>query len=244
MNKLSPGMYRVTKSTSTRLGKTQRAAHDEIIASVVTFDPPISGNRGRRLTGTPSFGPFSRRLATGGRPEPKVVVIGNLPAGTVFIGKDDTLVSIGPDATQQLIDSRALPSANDQKEAMRRSAVEAVLGNSEWLTATQVSHLTNPFAKNPHAIASRLLSSHRVFALERRGVKIFPRYLFDAAGSPIPVAKKVLARLEGYSPFRIAAWFESTSSALNGRRPREVLETNAKEVIAAAEEHVHGALYG
>jgi hypothetical protein len=48
----------------------------------------------------------------------------------------------------------------------------------------------------------------------------------------------------GYQPFRIASWFESTNSMLRGKRPREVLASDPAVVVAAAKDHIVGAVHG
>lgn len=146
--------------------------------------------------------------------------------------------------TQQLINKADLRRTDERREAMRAATVNAILQNSEWLTATQLSDIINPALKNKHAKASRFLKDKRVFALLKDGEYIYPRYQFDATGQPIPVVEQVLKVFDGYTSFRIAAWFESTSSALNGKRPREVLELMSNDVLAAAVEHARGPMHG
>lgn len=146
--------------------------------------------------------------------------------------------------TQQLIDQTDMKSLDGRREALRAAAVKAILQNSEWVTATQLSDIINPALKNKHAKASSFLKEKRVFALLKEGEYIYPRYQFDATGQPIPVVEQVLKVFDGYSSFRIAAWFESTSSALNGKRPREVLEQMGNEVLASAVEHTRGPMHG
>lgn len=119
--------------------------------------------------------------------------------------------------------------------AATRQTVDAVLSGTAWLTSTEVG---------TRADASRLLKEGRVFAIERGGHNEFPSYAFDSQGNPIPAMREVLGILAGYSPFRIASWFESTSSQLGGQRPREVLATNSEAVIAAARAHLTGPVHG
>ena len=146
--------------------------------------------------------------------------------------------------TQQLIDKADVRRLDERREAMRASAVQAILQNSEWVTASQLSDIINPALRNKHAKASSFLKDKRVFALLKDGENIYPRYQFDATGQPIPVVAEILKVFDGYTGFRVAAWFESTSSALNGKRPREVLETMSREVLAAAVAHERGPMHG
>lgn len=129
-------------------------------------------------------------------------------------------------------------------ERLQQRAVSAVLNGTVWLTPTVVGARVDPKAANKHALASRLLKEGRVFAIERGGHNEFPSYAFDSQGNPIPAMREVLGILAGYSPFRLTSWFESTSSQLGGRRPREVLATDPESVIAAARAHLTGPVHG
>lgn len=129
-------------------------------------------------------------------------------------------------------------------ERLQQRAVDAVLNGTVWLTSTEVGTRVDPKAANKHALTSRLLKEGRVFAIERGGHNQFPSYAFDSQGNPIPAMREVLGILAGYSPFRIASWFESTSSQLGGQRPREVLATVPEAVIAAARAHLTGPVQG
>jgi hypothetical protein len=145
---------------------------------------------------------------------------------------------------QKMVDQTPIRRANPLVEKLQQRAVEHVLNGTTWLTSKEVSEQADPAAKNKHALAHRLLSQRRVFAINRRNQNEFPRYQFDPLGQPIDAVAKVLEIFEGYTPFRIASWFESTSSELGGRRPREVLADNPSAVIEAAEAHVRGATHG
>ena len=57
---------------------------------------------------------------------------------------------------------------------------------------------------------------------------------FDRDFAPRPAIGEVMRILDPISACGLAAFFESTSSFLNGRRPRELLATDPEAVIAAA----------
>lgn len=97
---------------------------------------------------------------------------------------------------------------------------------------------------NAHARANRLLSEGTVFAIEHGGKKRYPRYAFDPLGNPYPAVREVLQLFGKTSPLRVASWFESSSAALNGRRPREALEADPTAVVQAAREHIAGPVHG
>lgn len=147
-------------------------------------------------------------------------------------------------SAQALVDQAPIRREDPVTRRLQERAVNAVLNGTAWLTSTEVGTRASPMARNKHALASRLLKEGRVFAIERAGHKEFPVYAFDPLGNPIPALREVLAVLEGYSPFRLASWFESTSSRLGGRRPRELLDTDPDAVIAAARAQVEGPLHG
>lgn len=145
---------------------------------------------------------------------------------------------------QALVDAAPIRGLDELRARLTQRSVEAVLGGTEWLTAAEVGALADPAAANRHAYASRLIKDGRVFAIERSGVKHYPRYAFDPLGNPLPALREVLRILAGQSPFRIASWFESASSMLGGKRPRELLEADPASVIAAARAHTEGPLHG
>lgn len=145
---------------------------------------------------------------------------------------------------QAMVDATPVRQLSAVRERMEQRAVEAVLQGTTWLTAQQVGRRHNPQAANPHAAASRWQQAGKVFAIERAGQRLYPSYLFDELGQPLPAVPQILQALAGRSPFRVAAWFESTSSMLGGRRPREVLASDPAAVIAAAREHAIGPVHG
>ena len=154
------------------------------------------------------------------------------------------IAKVETESLQQLADAiePRRPAANRVK--LERRALDMVMKGTEWLSAAEIGSRINPDAANPHAAVSRWLQNGQVFAIDHRGKKMYPSYVFGEAWKPIPEVKKVLSILVGYSPFRLASWFESTNSALHGKRPREVLKRDAKAVIRAAEQHMVGAVHG
>ena len=123
-------------------------------------------------------------------------------------------------------------------------ALEAIMNGAEWLSAAEIGRKLDPDAANPHAAVSRWLQNQQVFAIDHRGKKMYPAYLFGETWRPIPEVKAVLSILADYSPLRLASWFESTNATLQGKRPREVVKRDPKAVIKAAERHLVGAVHG
>lgn len=130
------------------------------------------------------------------------------------------------------------------RAALEQRAIAAIFAGTEWLTAEQVGRLRDPTAKNPHGTANRWRTEAKIFALTKGGALYHPRYAFDELLDPHPAVAKVLAVLAGYSPYRLASWFESTNGHLGGARPRERLSPDPAAVVAAAAEHARGAVHG
>ncbi|MDM0015850.1 hypothetical protein QTH87_25650 [Variovorax sp. J22P168] len=145
---------------------------------------------------------------------------------------------------QELADSYEPRRRAVSRTDLEMRALAAIMNGTDWLSAAEIGRELDPNAANPHATASRWLQNKQVFAIDHRGKKMFPAYVFGESWKPVPEIKKVLAVLEGYSPLRLASWFESTNAALQGRRPREVVKGDPKAVIRAAERQVVGAVHG
>ena len=144
-----------------------------------------------------------------------------------------------------IIASTPIRSLDAVRAALEQRAISAIFSGAEWLTADQVGRLRDPDARNPHGTANRWRTEGKVFALTKGGVLYYPRYVFDEVFDPRPVVAQVLAVLAGYSPYRLAAWFESTNSYLGAAaRPRDVLGTLPEAVLSAAHDHVTGPLHG
>lgn len=89
-----------------------------------------------------------------------------------------------------------------------------------------------------------LCDSPSVFCINHQGRTLFPLYAFDREGRPLPVIGEVVKLLGGRTGWQLAAWFESTSSVLDGQRPREVLQSSPERVLVAAKVHAAGPLHG
>lgn len=145
---------------------------------------------------------------------------------------------------QELVDEVEPRRPAATRIELEKRAIDAVLQGTEWNSAAEIGLRLHAKAANPHAAATRWLQSGRIFGIDHRGKRIYPAYIFDATWQPLPAVKQVLEVLDGYSPFRVAAWFESTNSFLGGKRPREVIASDPRAVVAAAEDHKVGAVHG
>lgn len=113
-------------------------------------------------------------------------------------------------------------------------AMAAVRGGTEWLTAAEVAEYAGLGPVNPVATVRRWEKHGRIFNLRWGGKDYYPRYTLGADFHPLPVIKDILAVLGVYDSDLLAAWFDSTSRYLGGRRPRELVATAPADVLAAA----------
>jgi hypothetical protein len=127
---------------------------------------------------------------------------------------------------------------------MQARAVQAVLEHSEWLTAEQIGELGGFSKSNLAAPANRWKQDRKIFALPYQGQDRFPRYALDEAYRPLPVVETVLEALGAISPWRVAAWFESSNSWLTHRRPRECVALEPESVLQAASYYRSSGTHG
>lgn len=129
--------------------------------------------------------------------------------------------------------------------------VELVRKGTKWLDRASINADSRDVIKaeaadlrSPFARASRWAKEGRIFGIKLDGSIQFPAYAFDQNGQPVPTLYEVLQILTEISPFAIAAWFESPSSMLGGKRPRELLASDGEAVIAAARALREGPSHG
>ena len=135
---------------------------------------------------------------------------------------------------------RTLDIIRAQKQAM---ALEAVLENSEWLTAEEIGERGKFSPSNLAAPANRWKQEGKIFAVPYQGQDRFPRYALDEAFRPLSGLEPVLKLFGPISPWRIAIWCESTNAWLESHRPLELLGTDPEKVLHAARRYrnsVHG----
>jgi len=87
---------------------------------------------------------------------------------------------------------------------------------------------------NPSAAASRWKNSDAIFAIEFDGRDRYPQYALGLDFRPLPEMAEIIRIMRPIEPLKLAAWFESISSFLGGKRPREVIAQDAKRVVQAA----------
>ena len=144
----------------------------------------------------------------------------------------------------KIIETTPIRPLDAMRAALEQKAIAAIFAGTEWLPAEQIGRLRDPNARNPHGTVTRWKAERKVFALSRGGIQFFPRYAFDEVLDPRQAVAQAMEILNEYSPYRLASWFESTNSFLNGRRPREVIGEDPEAVLAAARDQVRGPVHG
>jgi hypothetical protein len=143
------------------------------------------------------------------------------------------------DALVELLVSEVPMKPLDMKLAkLQARALERIYSGTPWLTAEQVGTLGKHGTANPAAAAHRWKANGQLFAIRRDGRDMYPRYALGDDFTPLPVVKRVLKTLADYDSLRVAGWFESTSSFLGGKRPRELLASKPEHVVQAAQDAV------
>lgn len=147
-------------------------------------------------------------------------------------------------ALQALVDETPVRGFDEALAASMAASLDAIFTGCEWLTAAEVGRAYQPDVVNPNSAPSRWRAASKVYAVPRRGQLLFPRYEFTEWFEPQPAMAAVLAALAGLTPLAIASWFESPSSMLNARRPRDLLASDPELVLEAAHDHVRGPGHG
>jgi hypothetical protein len=121
---------------------------------------------------------------------------------------------------------------------LQARALARVYQGCEWLTADEVGTLGGHGKANPAAAAHRWKDQGLVFALRRSQRDMYPRYVFSDDFKPLPAVKEILQAFGNTSAARIAAWFESTSAFLDGKRPRVLIASDPARVVLAAKDAI------
>jgi hypothetical protein len=136
--------------------------------------------------------------------------------------------------------------ARAERNAQRREQLnDRILADSVWLTARELSEKANFQSSNPSAGPNRWKSAGSIFALQLQGKDNYPEYALDEGFRPIPVVKQVISLFgEKKTPWGLAIWFGSENSWLGGKKPKDVLASQPKQVLLAAQAEREGAIHG
>lgn len=128
-----------------------------------------------------------------------------------------------------------------RREKLQALALESIHAGTEWLSAEQLRALGSISASASGE--NQLTANELLFWIQLDGHDVCPRYAFGEDLTPLPIMRDILAKFDGWSPLLIAAWFESTSSFLDGKRPRELIVTDPALVLDAANDAVMALSY-
>ncbi|WP_175983234.1 hypothetical protein [Caballeronia zhejiangensis] len=140
-----------------------------------------------------------------------------------------------------------VPEHTLREAAMRKAAMKGVLEASDWLTAAQIARLAELSGSNPSQQPNRWKHDGLIFAIDINGKDHFPAYGLDPDRKYRPrrammdVLKVFGNRKDGWA---LAFWFASVNSYLGGARPLDVLQSDPKHVIEAAEAEAEGVAHG
>lgn len=143
---------------------------------------------------------------------------------------------------------KAPPLPNELKEAaMLARARTAVIESGDWLTAAQLAEMAQFSSSNPSAQPNKWKRDGAIFAIRHNGIDYFPSYALDPHTGYRPrkamseIIKTFGAAKDGWG---LAYWFMSDNSFLGGKRPKDLLATQAGQVLAAARDELEGSLHG
>lgn len=121
---------------------------------------------------------------------------------------------------------------------LQMRALDSIYSGTQWLTAEQLDALRmTPGAHRAGAIG-QLQTSEQLFSIRRDGREVFPRYAFGDDLRSLPGMSDVMKTFHRWDAMMIAGWFESTSSFLQGRRPRDLIASDPVLVLQAAQDAV------
>lgn len=110
-------------------------------------------------------------------------------------------------------------------------------------SSAEVAEGAGSRAKNRAALAHRWKQEGRIFSVIHHGAEIFPGFQFDENGQPREAIRTVLSTLSERTPWGIAIWFIAANGWLDGRRPVDLLESDAEAVENAARRAAAGVIF-
>jgi hypothetical protein len=135
-------------------------------------------------------------------------------------------------------------SLDAKSNDLNQRAMALILQGTRWLAADALSCLRAENEAPGVHLLHQWLAAARIYTIEVDGMPKVPLYALDANGEPVAGLKPVLQTLAGLVDVQVAAFFESPSTWLDGRRPREVLHSDPAAVLYAAQNRMSGALHG
>jgi len=124
---------------------------------------------------------------------------------------------------RRLLRGVKLRTLDIHRAQQQAKALEAVLENSEWLTAEEIGERGKFSPSNLAAPANRWKQEGKIFCRSIPGSRSISEIWPGRGISAYPGLEPVLKLFGPISPWRIAVWFESANAWLEGHRPRELL---------------------
>ena len=157
--------------------------------------------------------------------------------------REDTISTI----VAMWVPKKPVPSTLLREAKMLAAAKTEILQSNDWVTASEISDLAQFKSSNPSAQPNKWKLAGKMFALRHEGIDYFPMYGLDPALGYRPFAglEPVVSTLAGKKDgWGMAFWFASPNSYLGGRRPKDLLQSDPGQVLAAARDSVAGVMHG
>lgn len=134
-----------------------------------------------------------------------------------------------------------------KEREMLAQAKSDILGSGDFLPVNRLAQHFNIRAETLTPALVKWEADNRIFSIEHEGCSLFPCYAFsiEPTLSPYPELKGILSILSPTkSSWSVAFWFFSPNGMLGGKRPRDLVSTDASRVSLAAKHEVDGVTHG
>ncbi|MBN9617608.1 MAG: hypothetical protein BGO25_10400 [Acidobacteriales bacterium 59-55] len=161
----------------------------------------------------------------------------------------ELLPEIVESRTQQKVNSLIeafLPDVTLSESAIIEAQMVAeakaeVLRSGSFVAATKIAKLAGYSSKNPSAQPHKWKKDGAIFAIHHKGTDYYPLYALNPDDNYRPYA--ALAEIirifgEKKTGWGLSYWFEAINSFLDDQKPKDLLATDPKDVIAAARDEV------
>lgn len=129
---------------------------------------------------------------------------------------------------------------------MLSQAMAAILASNDFIRASDIAEAAHFSAKNPSSQPNRWKRAGQIFAIDYKGVDLYPYYALDpkAGLRPLQIMTDILQVFHDKEGWKIAFWFGSLNSYLNDKKPKDLLLSDPQRVLKAAELEAIGLQHG
>ena len=155
--------------------------------------------------------------------------------------KDEKLQKLIEAITPEL----QLPLSPSAIEQVKRNSTARVnfLEHFDTYSSNDIYRMNDSTATNKAALASGWRSKGRVFAVNHKSELRYPAFQFDKDAKPRKVIADVIKLFEKENAdWQLALWFVTPNSILSGQAPIEVIKSDPKALIDAANEELNPTL--